>query len=125
MSKKIKKVLYVLNPVNLWAFFLASKVFAQTSSGQNVPNVTLNISDVYARFVGIMNWIFSFAIVLAVILIIVGGISYMTAGGDDTKLGTAKKRIIWGLVGAAIVICAWGLISLLSNFFNAGVIKPS
>lgn len=124
MKNSIKKALYFLNPMAVFA--LASQAMAQTSSSSNtVPNVNLSVSTVYTTFVNTMNWIFSFAIVLAVIMIIVGGISYMTAGGDDTKLGTAKKRIIWGLVGAAIVICAWGLIYLVAQYLGATINKPT
>lgn len=124
MKAQFKKILYLLSPVMLVSF--ATEAMAQQTTGQvnTVPAVNLSIQQVYQTFVNVMNWVFSFAIVLAVILIIVGGVSYMTAGGDDTKLGTAKKRIIWGLVGAAIVIVAWGLISLIANFFNANIQKP-
>jgi hypothetical protein len=124
VKAQFKKILYLLSPVMLVSF--ATEAMAQQTTGQvnTVPAVNLSIQQVYQTFVNVMNWVFSFAIVLAVILIIVGGVSYMTAGGDDTKLGTAKKRIIWGLVGAAIVIVAWGLISLIANFFNANIQKP-
>lgn len=92
---------------------------------QAVPDINIGSADaLLTQFVSIMNLIFSAALILAVILIIVGGITYMTAGGDETKLGTAKKRVIWGLVGAAIVIAAWGLIALIANYLGASIQKP-
>jgi len=95
------------------------------AASQTVPDINITSADaLLTKFVQIMNWIFSAALILAVILIIIGGISYMTAGGDETKLGTAKKRVIWGLVGAAIVIAAWGLIALIANYFGASIQKP-
>jgi hypothetical protein len=120
LKKEIKKVIYLLNPAML--IMLASQTMAAANNA--VPDVNLNVNSVYQLFVNAMNWVFSFAIVLAIILMIFGGISYMTAGGDETKLGTAKKRIIWGLVGAAIVIAAWGLINLIAQYLNANVVKP-
>lgn len=121
MSKKIKNVLKSM-AVTVPGFLYAAGAMAAV---QTVPDINIGSADsLLTQFVQIMNFIFSAALILAVILIIVGGISYMTAGGDETKLGTAKKRVIWGLVGAAIVIAAWGLIALIANYLGASIQKP-
>lgn len=121
MGKKIKNVLKSA-AVAAPTFFYAARALAAV---QTVPDISISSADsLLTQFVSIMNFIFSGALILAVILIIIGGISYMTAGGDETKLGTAKKRVIWGLVGAAIVIAAWGLIALIANYLGATIQKP-
>ncbi len=83
-----------------------------------VPSTALSLENVYTKFVELMKYVFIFAIVLAVIMMIWGGISYMTASGDDEKIKTAKKRIIWGVIGAAIVIGAWTLVTILARFLG-------
>ena len=121
MSKKIKSVLKSA-AMAAPTFFYAVGALAAV---QTVPDISITSADtLLSQFVSIMNFIFSAALILAVVLIIIGGISYMTAGGDETKLGTAKKRVIWGLVGAAIVIAAWGLIALIANYLGATITKP-
>ena len=117
---KTKKAL-----INAAAFIAVALPLVAMAQIQTIPDTNLDINSVYQKFVKIMNWIFSFAIVLAVILIMWGGISYMTAGGDDTKIGAAKKRVLYGLLGIAIVIAAWGLIYLVSRFLGASVTKPA
>jgi fumarate reductase subunit D len=117
---KTKKAL-----INAAAFIAVALPLVAMAQIQTIPDTNLDINSVYQKFVQIMNWIFSFAIVLAVILIMWGGISYMTAGGDDTKIGAAKKRVLYGLLGIAIVIAAWGLIYLVSRFLGASVTKPA
>lgn len=59
---------------------------------------------------------------IAVILIIVGGIMYMTAGGDDEKASKAKKIIINSLIGVAIMLVALVLVSWVQGLLmGAGI----
>ena len=49
---------------------------------------------------------------IAVILLIVAGIKYMTAGGDADKAGSAKTGIINAVIGIVIVVAAIFIIGL-------------
>ena len=49
---------------------------------------------------------------IAVILLIVAGIRYMTAGGDEAKAGAAKGAIINAVIGIVIVVAAVFIIGL-------------
>jgi hypothetical protein len=49
---------------------------------------------------------------IAVILLIVAGIKYMTAGGDEAKAGAAKGAIINAVIGIVIVVSAVFIIGL-------------
>lgn len=51
---------------------------------------------------------------IAVIMIIWGGIVYMTAGSSEEKVKNAKKTIQWALIGVAIIWSAKFLIDLLA-----------
>src|SRR3989344_2596050 len=44
------------------------------------------------------------SVILAVIFIIWGGITYMAAGSDTTKVTEAQARIKNGVIGAAVVL---------------------
>lgn len=57
-----------------------------------------------------------FGIALALIVIVVSGIQYMTAGGDQEKVTKAKKTLTYGLVGVAIVFAAYFIIQLIEDF---------
>ena len=49
---------------------------------------------------------------IAVLLLIVAGIKYITAGGDEAKAGEAKKGIINALIGIVIVVAAVFIIGI-------------
>jgi hypothetical protein len=86
--------------------------FAQTTysppSGQ-----TVTLTSIMNAIVSIANFMIYIGVAVAVIFIIWGGIAYMMAGGDDTKIETAKKRIITGIIGAAIIIGVGAIIRTL------------
>ena len=53
---------------------------------------------------------------IALVIILVGGITIMTAGGNEDYLKKGKKIITHGLIGAAIVVCAGFILDLLAEF---------
>jgi len=54
----------------------------------------------------VTNWIFFIMMTLAVILIIIGGATYMLSGGDPTKAGKGKSLITYAIIGLAIALVA-------------------
>lgn len=56
---------------------------------------------------------------VAILIIAVGGIQYITAHGDQNQLEGAKKTITWALIGLAIIIVSyaivWNIINLLES----------
>jgi hypothetical protein len=58
--------------------------------------------------------------VIAVIMIIVGGLRYVTSGGSDSSITGAKNTILYAIIGLIIVALAQVLVHfVLSNLTNA------
>jgi hypothetical protein len=55
---------------------------------------------------------------LVIILIIIAGIKYITAGGDEGKTSDARKGIQNALIGLVIVVSAYFLISLAQGLVS-------
>ena len=51
--------------------------------------------------------------ILSVVVIIYGGIQYTISTGDQSKVTAAKNTIIYGLVGLAISIMAYAIVSFV------------
>ena len=49
---------------------------------------------------------------------VIGGFSWITAGGDKTKLNEARDRITNAFIGLIIVVAGWGILALASQFFG-------
>ncbi len=65
--------------------------------------------DAYSTITSIIRWIMGFLGIIAVIVILIGGFKWMTAGGSEDKIGAAKKLLISGLIGLVIVIMAYAI----------------
>ena len=59
------------------------------------------------------NWLLGFVSMLAVLMIIWGGINYLTAAGDEEKARTAKKIITYGLTGVVIAGLAYAMVTVI------------
>ena len=59
--------------------------------------------------VDIINLLLGFLGLIAVVVILIGGFKWMTAGGNDEKVGEARKWIFSGIIGLAIILSAWAI----------------
>lgn len=57
--------------------------------------------------------------VIAVIMIIVGGLKYITSGGDSGNVSSAKNTIIYALVGLVIVALAQFIVRFVLTNTNS------
>ncbi|MDO9509879.1 MAG: Ig-like domain-containing protein, partial [Candidatus Magasanikbacteria bacterium] len=57
---------------------------------------------------------------LAVIIILYGGWLWMTAGGNEEQIGSAKKTLINGAIGLAIILSAYAIVAFIMSFFGIG-----
>ena len=98
----------------------ALPVFAQGSLQE-----TVNLGLRYATIVGwgtqdlrttimlIINILMGFLGIIAVIIVLYGGFKWMTAGGNEEQVGEAKKMIIAGIVGLAVIFTAYAIASFV------------
>jgi hypothetical protein len=74
--------------------------------------------------------LFFFAALLAFIFIVIGGIQWITAGGDKVAAGNARDRITAAIVGLVIVVAAFAITLIITsvlgiNIFSGTVIDFS
>lgn len=58
-------------------------------------------------------------------LLVMGGISYMTNGGDDKALAKAKSQIMNALVGLMIVFFAYWIVRIIGALFGINLLSPA
>jgi len=80
-----------------------------------------DIGPMTQRLLDILDRVAYFLLVLGtaggILVVIVGGIKYMLAGGDESKVGDAKKLITYGILGFIIVIAAQFIICWVGEVF--------
>lgn len=88
--------------------------------GQEVDTVGDGSGDLKGSISAIINSVIFALGIVAVIVIILGGVQYMTSSGDAGKVKKAKDTILYGVIGLVICVLAYAIvnfviISLLDN----------
>jgi len=84
----------------------------------------LGSQDLTTVIAQIIRAILGFLGVVAVVIIIWGGFLWMTSGGEVEKVGKARKFIIMGIVGLAIVLSAYAIASFVITALVGAVTAP-
>jgi hypothetical protein len=58
------------------------------------------------------------------IFLIWGGIEWLTAGGDKTKVETAQKMITNAFVGLAVLVLSFAIVLFLQNALKINILAP-
>ncbi|MFH0818518.1 MAG: pilin [Patescibacteria group bacterium] len=75
----------------------------------SVANINLGNASPEELVVSVINWILGLLALVAVIMILIGGFMWMTAGGNEEKVEKAKKLLIAAIIGLVIILAAWGI----------------
>jgi hypothetical protein len=67
----------------------------------------------------------SFVLIVAAVafffMLVLGGIKWITSGGDKGKTEGARSQITAGLIGLVIVFSAWAILTLIESFFHVNL----
>ena len=85
-------------------------VYAQTGVRITNPLVSTSFQEMITR---IGNWIFTLAIGILPIMILIGAYVMTTGGGNPQKRILGKKIIIYAVIGFIIIALTRGIIALL------------
>ena len=106
--KEIIKKLFV--GVFLFLFFLSSSAFAWEVEYPGLPP-SPNLSDY-------LLYIFNLAIflggIVALLMIVIGGIEYMTSAGNVARMSDAKDRILKAVLGLVLLFCSYVILSVIN-----------
>ncbi len=115
MRKKFSKA--VISGVSLLSSPLIS--FAADNPMGWINNIDGTKTELNVLVVNVLNWMIGAAAVICVVMLIVAGYSYMTAGGDEGKVGKATKTLTNAIIGLAICFIAVMLVNfVLKNFLQ-------
>lgn len=100
---------------------LIPQVYAATSTiGVGQPS-NMKITDIGKLISSAISLAFIVAGILTFAYLVIGGIEWLTSGGDKGKTENARNRITAALVGLAIIAASWALMQLISYFFGIDV----
>lgn len=84
--------------------------------GAGVEGADINSSILFAKIIPfLIKWGINLAVGVAVLMLIFGGYLYMTAYGDTEQHERAQRTLIYALIGLAVALTAYGLVSIATS----------
>ena len=84
-----------------------------TGSGCDDKSST-SVGDMLKMVINVLSFIVGF---VAVIMIIIGGLKYITSGGDSSSTNSAKNTILYAVIGLAVVALAQIIVRFVVSKF--------
>ena len=78
---------------------------ATSDTSNNIQNLLTDAINIFSVVVGLV----------AVVMIIVGGLKYITSGGESSKVSGAQSTILYAIVGLVIVVLAQVIVHFVLN----------
>jgi len=105
----MKKGLIIASIVFLFALSVAPAL-ATLDTGLDYGDYTgLGTKDIREGIMTIVQYLLTFLGVIAIVVILYGGFVWLTSGGNEEKVGQAKKIITAGVIGLVIIFISYAL----------------
>ncbi len=129
LNKKII-ISAVLMLVGLSVAITKNNAFAITSGGTVGPDLGVaypaqaGLSDIDPRVTTakLVRTALSLLGTVFLVIVLYGGYLWMTAGGNEDRVGDAKKWIFSGVIGLAIILSAFGITTFVLDRLTAATI---
>jgi len=79
-----------------------------------------NNNDLQGNVIAILNAVIGVLSFVCVVVIIIGGVTYMTSSGDTSKVKKAKDTILYGIIGLVVCVLAFAIVNfVISNILSS------
>jgi hypothetical protein len=99
--------------------FDPSIIIGTITPPDNVPSTQGQFEAIIGA---IIRLIVAFGFLAALILLMIGGISWILSGGDEKAVAKAKGRVTAALIGLILVLSVIAIFQLLSHFFGINLL---
>ena|SRR3990167_3063460 len=85
----------------------ATSILNPTDNPEAVATATGGQSSLRGLILTIINYFLGFLGLLAVIMVVYGGVTYVSSAGNDEAVGKAKKIIMYALIGIVVILLSF------------------
>jgi hypothetical protein len=89
-----------------------------SAATSKIPTVNITMGSFATLMDTILTWSAGIIFTLGILTTLFAAFLYMTAAGDEEKIGKAKRTFIYGLVGIGVAILAFGIWTLVASLLT-------
>lgn len=89
-------------------------------TNHSAPDVA-QLSDLADVFRSVIGKLLAFGGIVLLIVLLIGGFKYLTAGSDPKAVESAKKTLSSAIIGIVLVVASYLIISLIQQITGANV----
>ena len=132
MKKKILKLFskfsllfcfLVLSPIITLAEFFGPCLEGEYNNGEACVPIPTGIGGFIFQVHEILNSIIPLLVALGVVYFVWGVVKYVIADSEEAKK-SGKDRMIYGIIGFAVIASLWGLVNILVDTFDLDSTAP-
>ena len=126
--KNVKRILFGIVSILAIVIFAFTPVYAVDDICDDIDSSTMpnydiicgggDEQDMFAAVSNVLNTVYFWVGIIAVIVIIISGVFYMTSQGDPGKIKRAKDALKFSIIGLVIVLLAFAI----TNFIIRAII---
>lgn len=115
-----------ISAIGLFVFAFAIPALAQQPG--EIPQVvdSVAVEGTVGGWVGILltfvRWVYTAVFIVAVLFILMAAFNFITSKGDPGKVKTARSQLLYAIVGIAVALVSYTIVSLVENSLTGGTI---
>jgi hypothetical protein len=102
---------------------MLSTVLAQIDLSPSTEFASLSEVTIPSIISALITLILIVAALVFFFMLILGGIKWISSGGDKAQTESARNQITAALIGLVIVFAAWAIITLINTFFGVNILN--
>jgi hypothetical protein len=119
MKKSLKAMVATAGAVGSYVSATAA-VYAQAVSPVSIAAPTGYASGIGSLIQFVLRAVLAIGALLVFGYLVMGGIEYITSGGEKGKTEAARNKITAAVVGLIILAASWAILNLALNFLGFG-----
>ncbi len=100
--------------------FAATSLIDPSDNPDAIAGATGGESDAKTLIQTILNFALSFLGFVATIMVIYGGVLYVTSAGNDTEVEKAKKILLYAVVGIVLILLSFAIVNTVLGAATGG-----
>lgn len=101
-------------------FVLLAQQIELQPTGEFAPLLDITIPSMISTGIRIVLIV---AALIFFIVLLIGGIQWMTSGGDKAATEAARGKITAALIGLVIVFAGWAIIALIKTLWGVDILR--